>query len=416
MSGFFLSVDYAPGLSVANGTLTIEPYTIDQPQIKFEKILRPPESDFCSECEEIANACRAPFRWIAWHFWKGGESYTLSINEKKECVRTLNKQPTGTVLKVARIFFGIIFAVPGQILGCLFMGLAYLSEEIQVKHRIVREGEKESQSLLDFFKDKEKCITDQRVELKFEPNRRWGYLIAKKEYNKKTVLERVIQDGKEIVQEKVTYEGIKSYERYLADSNGKTYNNGKIYNTDSCAVIRIKGIGLIIFSPIVSLIKSVFFAVMIPLTIALIVPFKILDGRISCLEGGKMIGKGCVDLFREVFYAVPLVLAAAFMVFFPIWGRPIFGYLERKSNGHGDSMHGGKFYRAVCMQFYGRYERRGDGFVYLDKRTVGVLKINPRDIVEVSHEGEDCSSCCSPTACCNSILDAFDTCVDAIKP
>lgn len=112
-SGFFNRVDYQPN-QIDNGWL--------------------------SKFETAADICRTPSQWIATELWNGGRRYELLVGGAYEDVvgvyvaKSPLPQSEG-IKKVICIAFGIILAIPGQLLAIPLMGIAFTSEEIRLKHK-----------------------------------------------------------------------------------------------------------------------------------------------------------------------------------------------------------------------------------------------------------------------------------------
>jgi hypothetical protein len=95
------------------------------------------DNSCCSYAETIADVCRAPSRWVASDLFGTEKTYMIiSYNENEVEVLVPNNNTEGW-RKVLRVIVGLIFSIPGALMAVPFMALAYASEEIRLKHRVV---------------------------------------------------------------------------------------------------------------------------------------------------------------------------------------------------------------------------------------------------------------------------------------
>jgi hypothetical protein len=88
--------------------------------------------------ERIADVCRRPAMWFA-ELWDGGKTVLIHLprdHAEKVIITHQRVSYECAAMKVARIMVGILLTLPAVLLGALFMGLAYCSEEVQLKHKI----------------------------------------------------------------------------------------------------------------------------------------------------------------------------------------------------------------------------------------------------------------------------------------
>lgn len=104
--GFFSAIQYAP-------------------QIKSNP-------SFLTYAENAADFCRAPVRWVS-EIWGGGQKYVIPMTGRLEIIPNESKG----LQKLVRLVLGAILCIPGFIAGAAFMGIAYINEEIRLKHKCV---------------------------------------------------------------------------------------------------------------------------------------------------------------------------------------------------------------------------------------------------------------------------------------
>lgn len=94
------------------------------------------DNSWYAKAESLADACRAPAKWVAAEVWGGGKTYKVTsyTDGNIECKTKKTALSEGLCGKVARVFAGAILAVPGFLLSIPLMSAAYLSEEIRLKH------------------------------------------------------------------------------------------------------------------------------------------------------------------------------------------------------------------------------------------------------------------------------------------
>jgi hypothetical protein len=98
------------------------------------------DDSWSSQLEDAAQVCRAPSRWVA-ELWGEGKKYKVTFYDADtltDDIHLIEVQPKVSegIQKVIRTVLGILFAVPGQIAALPLMGLAYLNEEIRLKHQV----------------------------------------------------------------------------------------------------------------------------------------------------------------------------------------------------------------------------------------------------------------------------------------
>lgn len=96
----------------------------------------PQDNSWYAKAESLADACRAPGRWVAAEVWDGGVTYSvggfMGVNAKSEYTPLAD----GCIEKMVRVALGVLLAIPGFLLSIPLMSLAFLSEEIRLKHSV----------------------------------------------------------------------------------------------------------------------------------------------------------------------------------------------------------------------------------------------------------------------------------------
>lgn len=91
------------------------------------------DNGWLSQFETAADICRAPSRWVATELWNGSKVYEMDLDFHEP----RNESQTEGIRKVIRVVLGLILAIPGQLLAIPLMGIAFLSEEIRLKHKVM---------------------------------------------------------------------------------------------------------------------------------------------------------------------------------------------------------------------------------------------------------------------------------------
>jgi hypothetical protein len=107
-TGFFSTVEYAPNLA---------------------------DNSWCSKAEKVADVCRAPGNWVA-ELWAGGKKHEITVVSKDEGRATIKDNKSEGLRKVIRVIVGLVLSIPGQLLAVPFMGIAFISDEIRLKHTV----------------------------------------------------------------------------------------------------------------------------------------------------------------------------------------------------------------------------------------------------------------------------------------
>lgn len=151
MNGFFSTVQYASGL----------------------------ESDsWLSKFENAADVCRSPSRWFAGELWGGGKKYEFKIlmlqtvggaelspsARSMICLSAIKTKAAQGMQKVLRIIVGLLLSLPGQIAAIPLMAIAYVSQEIRLKHKaVVRPlSPEETQKLKELIAERQKLAKERQ--------------------------------------------------------------------------------------------------------------------------------------------------------------------------------------------------------------------------------------------------------------
>lgn len=125
--------------------------------------------------------------------------------------------------------------------------------------------------------------------------------------------------------------------------------SGEIFNFDPPHLIRTKCLALVILTPIVSLIRSIYWLAKAAFLL-LAAGFNYLDGQDLTNQSRKNIALNLADSVLAWTYGIQMTAYAAMGVILPNSGRIHYGYLERRLNRHVDGPHRDKFYLAICFQ------------------------------------------------------------------
>jgi hypothetical protein len=125
--------------------------------------------------------------------------------------------------------------------------------------------------------------------------------------------------------------------------------SGEVFNYDPTLLIRFKCVGLVAMTPLVSLIRSVYwFAVSIFMVLSEV--YRYLDGQSPSEEAQEAIYANAYDSLRALGYGTLMTGSALMGIFAPYQGRLHYGLFERELNHHSDGPHRDKFYMAICFQ------------------------------------------------------------------
>ncbi len=124
---------------------------------------------------------------------------------------------------------------------------------------------------------------------------------------------------------------------------------GEIFNHDPHLLIRGKCFAIVIATPLVTLIRSVYCVAK--------TAFIVLSEFYGYLDAGDLsqdfwldFSETATDSVRVWGYGTLLTGYAMSGMLFPYWARQRYGNLERKLNRHPDKAHYDKFYLAPCFQ------------------------------------------------------------------
>lgn len=119
------------------------------------------------QAEVVADVCRGPRRWLETELFGKDECFIILANScLKGALPHSSKCHTlsDKFRKVSRVALGIFLAVPGEILALLFMGFAFFSQEIRLKHKFVSLGlsEEEKEILKKFIAERKSTLSQEK--------------------------------------------------------------------------------------------------------------------------------------------------------------------------------------------------------------------------------------------------------------
>ena len=123
------------------------------------------DNSWFAKAESLADACRAPSKWVAAEIWGGGKTYRVSdFNRSLNIAERNTPTSEGLIGKIVRIAAGVILAVPGYLLSIPLMSSAFLSEEIRLKHAWSsrRLSEQEHSKLSQLIDERKKVSKEQQ--------------------------------------------------------------------------------------------------------------------------------------------------------------------------------------------------------------------------------------------------------------
>lgn len=126
-------------------------------------------------------------------------------------------------------------------------------------------------------------------------------------------------------------------------------SSGEIYNNDPPSLIRLKNLGLVFITPLITLIRSVYWLAK-SIFLALSEVYRYLDDEESSEEACNAMKEAAYDSVRSWMYGGLMTGCAFAGIFAPYWGRRCYGQLERDLNRHTDGPHRDKLYTAICFQ------------------------------------------------------------------
>lgn len=95
------------------------------------------DDSWTSYAEAAADVCRAPGRWVAAELWGGGKKVVITSTWNDEVYFDEKSSDAESFKRVVRFVAGLALSVFGNLLAIPFMAVAYLNEEIRLKHRVV---------------------------------------------------------------------------------------------------------------------------------------------------------------------------------------------------------------------------------------------------------------------------------------
>lgn len=282
------------------------------------------DSEIFNFFEGMADVCRTGSRWVCSDLFNIQREYNTEVTLRPHFNPTIYKKPTEIKLsqqlihKIIRVIIGLIVAIPGEIAGSCFMVLAYLNKSIRAKHS--------TENIPECYVPKPYTFPVVQSTTVKGPIKGWA------------VLEVVFADK----------------------STGGRFpihiETGEIYNEDPKWLIRMKGLHLIVGSPIVAMVRLIYSIAATALNLVILIPIKILEGKISLKTAALQIARLIENIFRLIVYELILELAAVCTVFLPYTGRQLYGRMERLINNDKAGMNSSKFYLAPCFQRLGLYK------------------------------------------------------------
>ena len=106
----------------------------------FSTVLYSPElidNSWTSYAEAAADLCRAPGRWVAAQLWEGGKKVVITSTWKDDVIFEEKSSESEGFNRIVRCIAGIALCLFGSLLAVPFMAVAYLNEEISLKHRLI---------------------------------------------------------------------------------------------------------------------------------------------------------------------------------------------------------------------------------------------------------------------------------------
>lgn len=125
--------------------------------------------------------------------------------------------------------------------------------------------------------------------------------------------------------------------------------SGEIYNTDDSSIIRFKCVLLTIATPIVSVIRAVYWLAKAAF-LTLDAAFRFLDGQDGNMERIYKILESAADSVRALVYGALMIGCAVGGIAAPMMFRRYYGALERTLNRQPNGPHKDKWYMAFCFQ------------------------------------------------------------------
>lgn len=124
---------------------------------------------------------------------------------------------------------------------------------------------------------------------------------------------------------------------------------GEIFNNDPESLVRMKHLGLVLITPLMTVIRSIYWLAA-SIFLALSEVYRYLDdGEISPDACIKM-KEAAEDSLRAWKYGSLMTGCALAGLFAPFWARRRYALFERTLNRHSDGPHRDKFYTAICFQ------------------------------------------------------------------
>lgn len=125
--------------------------------------------------------------------------------------------------------------------------------------------------------------------------------------------------------------------------------SGEIFNNDPESLVRLKHFGLVLITPLITVIRSVYWLTK-AIFLALSEIYHYLDEDDPSDESHIAITEAAHDSVRSWKYGGLMTGYAFAGIFAPHWARRHYGQLERTLNRHSDGPHRDKFYAAICFQ------------------------------------------------------------------
>lgn len=144
---------------------------------------------------------------------------------------------------------------------------------------------------------------------------------------------------------------------------------GEVFNDDPSMLIRYKCAALVVFTPVITLIRTIYWAAK-AMFLTLAAAFYHLNGNLTEQDKARVV-ETFKDCGRAWYYGAQMTLYAALGIILPYYSRLNYGHLEASLNRHEDGPHRDKFYLAICFQRLIVYD--GDNLADVEQKLTNIL-------------------------------------------
>lgn len=135
--------------------------------VKYDSTQIRPDDSIYGIFESVADCYRAPSRWVFTELWGGTKKYKITLNPTRENPLSCQENYIPSLKgfqKVVRIIVGLVFGLFGQMLAFSFMAVAFISEEVRLKHKfsVSPLSKHEAEKLNGFISERQK-IFDKKI-------------------------------------------------------------------------------------------------------------------------------------------------------------------------------------------------------------------------------------------------------------